>query len=136
MKKVVFDSYALIALFRQEMGYESVRDLLLNITNDECEGYISAINLGELYYMMCRKSNEKNALSAVNAVKQMQIHIVEPDLRMCLDAAVIKSKNKLSYADAFAAALTIQAKATLITGDNEFDSLIGLSGFRVKYITQ
>ena len=29
MKKIVFDSYALIALFRQEPGYEMVRDLLV-----------------------------------------------------------------------------------------------------------
>ena len=129
MKKIVFDSYALIALFRQVPGYEFVRDLLVNMANDESEGYISAINLGEVYYMISRKSNIKNAETAITAIKQMPINIVGPDLKMCLDAAAIKAKHSLSYADAFATVLTINKKAVLITGDDEFDSLVGESGF-------
>ncbi len=96
MKKIVFDSYALIALFRQEPGYELVRDLLVKMANDESEGYITAINLGEVYYMISHKSNTKNAETAITAIKQMPIHIVEPDLKMCLDAAAIKAKHSLS----------------------------------------
>ncbi len=134
MKKVVFDSYALIALFRQEPGYELVRDLLVKMANDESEGYITAINVGEVFYMISRKSNTKNAETAIAAIKQMPIHIIEPDLKMCLDAAAIKAKHLLSYADAFAAVLTISRKAVLITGDDEFESLIGEPGFKVKYI--
>jgi predicted nucleic acid-binding protein len=134
MKKIVFDSYALIALFRQEKGFELVRDLLVKIANDESEGYISAVNLGEVYYMICRKSNSKNADAAIAAIKQMPIHIIEPDLTMCLDAAAIKAKYTLSYAGAFAATLTIKRKATLITGDNELDALVGETGFKVKYL--
>lgn len=134
MKKIVFNSYALIALFRQEPGYELVRDLLVKMANDESEGYISAINVAEVYYMISRKSNTKNAETAIAAIKQMPIHIVEPDLKMCLDAAAIKSKHSLSYADAFAAVLTISRKAVLITGDDEFESLVGVTGFKVKYL--
>ena len=134
MKKIVFDSYALIALFRQEPGYELVRDLLVKMANDESEGYITAINLGEVYYMISRKSNTKNAEAAITAIKQMPIHIIEPDLKMCLDAAAIKAKHSLSYADAFAAVLTINRKAVLITGDDEFKSLVGETNFKVKYL--
>lgn len=134
MKRVVFDSYALIALFREEPGYELVRDLLVKMANDESEGYINAINLGEVYYMISRKSNVKNAEAAIAAIKQMPINIVEPDLKMCLDAAAIKAKYSLSYADAFAAVLTINRKAILITGDDEFENLIKEVGFKVKYI--
>ena len=134
MKKIVFDSYALIAFFRQEPGYELVRDLLVKMANDESEGYITAINLGEVYYMISRKSNTKNAEAAITAIKQMPIHIIEPDLKMCLDAAAIKAKHSLSYADAFAAVLTINRKAVLITGDDEFKSLVGETNFKVKYL--
>ena len=134
MKKIVFDSYALIALFRQEPGYELVRDLLVKMANDESEGFITAINVGEVYYMISRKSNTKSADTAIAAIKQMPLHIIEPDLKMCLDAAAIKAKYSLSYADAFAAALTISKKAVLLTGDKEFESLIGETGFKMKYI--
>ena len=134
MKKIVFDSYALIALFRQEEGYQLIRDLLVKIANEESEGFISAFNIGELYYMISRKSNSKKAEAAINAVKQMPIQIVEPDLKMSLDAAAIKAKYSLSYANAFAAILTINKKATLITGDKEFETLTGEVNFKVKYL--
>lgn len=134
MKKIVFDSYALIALFRQEAGFELVKDLLLKAANDECEGYMSAINLGEVYYIISRKSNSKFAESAINAIKQMPVHIIEPDIKMCLDAAKLKAIHKLSYADAFAAVLTINKKAVLITGDDEFESLVGEKYFKIKYM--
>jgi len=134
MKKIVFDSYALIALFRQEEGHELVRDLLVKMANDESEGYITAVNVGEIYYMISRKSNTKNAETAIAAVRQMPIHIVDADLKLCMEAATIKAKYSLSYADAFAAALAINKKAVLITGDKEFDALIGEVNFKVKYM--
>ncbi len=134
MKKIGFDSYALIALFRQEPGHELVRDLLVKMANDEIDGYMTAINVGEVYYMISRKSNMKNAETAIAGIKQMPILIVEPDLKMCLDAAAIKAKHSLSYADAFAAVLTISRKAVLITGDDEFDALVGETNFKVKYL--
>lgn len=134
MKKIVFDSYALIALFRQEEGYELVRDLLVKMANDENEGYITAVNVGEVYYMISRKSSTKHADTAIAAIRQMPVHIIEPDLKLCLEAAAIKAKHLLSYADAFAAALTINKKAVLITGDKEFESLVGETNFKVRYL--
>ncbi len=134
MKKIVFDSYALIALFRQEEGHELVRDLLVKMANDESEGYITAVNVGEIYYMISRKSNTKNAETAIAAVRQMPIHIIDADLKLCMEAAAIKAKYSLSYADAFAAALAINKKAVLITGDKEFEALIGEVNFKVKYM--
>ncbi len=134
MKKIIFDSYALIALFRQEPGYELVRDLLVKIANDESEGFITAVNVGEIYYMMTRKSNTKHAETAIAAIRQMPIQIIDPDLKLCLEAAGIKARHSLSYADAFAAALTINEKGLLITGDKEFEGLVGEAGFKVKYV--
>ena len=136
MKRIVFDCYALIALFRQETGHEFVRDLLVKMANDEIEGYLCAVNAGEIYYMISRKSNTKNADAAIAAIKQMPIHIVEADLKLCMEAAAIKAKHSLSYADAFAAAVTINKKAILITGDDEFENLKDVSGFKVKYMPE
>jgi predicted nucleic acid-binding protein len=134
MKKVVFDSYALIAFFRQEKGYELVRDLLVKMANDESEGYITTINVGEVYYMISRKSSTKNADIALDALLKFPLHIIEADLKLSLEAAKLKAKYSLSYADAFAGALTINRKAVLITGDDEFENLTREVGFKVKYI--
>jgi len=134
MKKIVFDSYALIAFFRQEAGYEAVRDLLVKTAADEVEGYITTINIGEVYYMICRKSNQKNAETALDALLKFPLQIVEADLKLSLEAAKLKAKYTLSYADAFAAALTIGRKAILVTGDDEFESLKNEAGFKVQYL--
>ena len=134
MKKIVFDSYAFIALFREEKGFDLVRDLMVKMANNESEGYITAINVGEVFYMISRKSNAKKAEIAIDAISKMPVKISEPDLKMCLDAAAIKAKYRLSYADAFAASLTISLRGTLITGDKEFESLTGETGFKMKYI--
>src|SRR5258705_13509532 len=134
MKRIVFDSFALIAFFRKEPGYELVRDMLVKISNDETEGYITTINIGEIYYMICRKSNAKNAEEAIHALLHFPVHIIEADLKLTLEAAKLKAKYSISYADAFAAALAINKKATLITGDDEFEALAGETNFKVKYL--
>ena len=134
MTHFVFDSYAFIALFRNEPGGEFINDLLLKISNGEAKGYMASINLGEVYYMMVRKNNSTDAESAIHDILHMPIEIYEPDVHFCLESAVLKAKYKISYADAFAAALTINKKATLLTGDKEFNALVKEPGFKVKYI--
>lgn len=134
MRKIVFDSFALIAFFRKEEGYELIRDLLVKISNDESEGYITTVNIGEIYYMISRKSSTKNAEEAIHALLHFPLLIVEADLKLSLEAAKLKAKYSISYADAFAAALTITKKATLITGDDEFEALGSEANFKVKYI--
>lgn len=134
MKKVVFDSYALINFFRKEPGYTTVRELLVKVANDEIEAYICSVNIGEVYYMICRKLDVKTAEAALQILRQLPLHIIEADLVLCLQAAKIKANFSMSYADAFAAAITIGKKATLITGDHEFDTLVGEANFKVKYL--
>ena len=134
MKTLIFDSYALIAFFRQEEGYEAVRELLIKMASGETEGFITTVNVGEVFYMISRKSGPKNAATALDALLKFPIQIVDADLKLTLEAATLKAKYALSYADAFAAALTTTKKATLITGDAEFVKLENESGFKVNYL--
>ncbi len=134
MKQVIFDSYALIALFRGEEGCEYVRDILVKVSKNELSAYMSVINVGEIYYMISRKSNSKNADQAIQAVLQFPITIINADMDITLQAAALKSRFKLPYADAFAAAITIEKKATLITGDLEFENLEKEKNFKIHFI--
>ena len=134
MDYLVFDSFAFIALFRHEPGGETVSDYLLLIARGEAQGWMAAVNLGEVYYMMARKGNEKDAANAVRDILHLPVTIYEPDTDFCLQAARLKARYKISYADSFAAALTIEKKATLLTGDDEFDELKDVPGFKVKYL--
>ena len=134
MAHFVLDSYALLAFFRNEKGAEKVGQLLNDAAADKHELYITSINAGEVYYMSSRKDGTAKAELAWKAMHQFPIHIIDPDLEFTWAAAKLKAKYSISYADAFAAVLTIKRKATLITGDNEFDALAGETGFKVKYL--
>jgi len=134
MAHFVLDSYAMLAYFRNEDGGEKVEQLLNEAVADKHELYMTCINAGEVYYMASRKDGLDKAEIVWKALQQFPIHIIEVDLAFTFKAAKIKAVNKLSYADAFAAVLTIIKKATLITGDREFDNLLKETGFKVKYI--
>ena len=95
---------------------------------------MSSINVGELYYMLCKKNNQTFASRALEETLKLPLQIHEPTLNQPFLAARLKATSKLSFADAHAAALTISLKATLVTGDKEFDKLSGEVNFKVKYL--
>ncbi len=134
MANFVLDSYAMLAFFRNEEGAEKVAQLLHDAANDKYELYMPVINAGEVFYITYRKEGAAKADIALKALQQFPIHIVDADMEFTFSAANLKARYSLSFADAFAAALSIKRKATLITGDKEFDALIGVTGFKVKYL--
>ena len=136
MKKKLFvlDSYAIIGYFLDEHFRPEIAELLVEAQNSLCEIYMSSVNAGEVYYMMHRKMGHAAAVKAWEYLRKFHITIFEPDIRMTLEAAQIKAGAKLSYADAFAAALTVYLGAVLITGDREFKGLKDLKGFKLKML--
>ena len=48
------------------------------------------------------------------------IHLVEAGRRVTYEAAKLKAKYTIAYADCFAAILASRLKALLVTGDPEF----------------
>ena len=134
MAKFVLDSYSLLAFFRDEPGADAVEKLLNEAAEDKHELYITVVNVGEVYYMSCRKDSVAKANQVWEAMRKFPLHFIEIGMELSLAAAKIKANYKLSYADAFAAAVTIQKKATLVTGDNEFEALKGETNFKVKYL--
>jgi len=132
MRRIIFDSYAFIAKFEEEKGHEIITQLLEDILIGKGEGFISVINLGEVYYTTCRKQGVKKAELALSSVLQFPIEIIDADFNLTFEAAKLKAKYKISYADAFAAALTKVKRGTLVTGDKEFKSLEG--EIKIKFI--
>ena len=135
MAKYVLDSYALLAFFRDEPGADAVEKLLNEAAADKHELYITSVNAGEVYYMSYKKDRAAKANQVWEAMKKFPLHFFDADMELSFAAVKIKANHKLSYADAFAAALTITKKATLMTGDDEFESLVDETGFKVKYIS-
>ena len=123
MKRYVLDSFALIAYSRGEQGAETVSEIIEDGLNDKADLYLSVINWGEIYYITLRNFDIKRAELFKETIARYPITIVEADKELTLQAAQYKAFNKMSYADAFAAALAKMKKAILVTGDKEFKVL-------------
>ncbi len=136
MANYVLDSYALLAFFRNEKSADTISQMLTETAEGKHHLYMSYINVGEVFYMAYRKDGPAKAALVWKAMHQFPISLIEIDSIHTLKAAIIKAQYKLSFADAFAATLTITKKATLITGDAEFNVLLSEPGFKLKNIHQ
>ena len=76
-RNVIFDSYALIAHFRGEPGTDLVSQLLSDMALEEKTGFISVINIGEVYYMLNRKAGIKNADKAMDQLIEKVLTVIQ-----------------------------------------------------------
>ena len=123
MKRYVLDSYSLLAYAEDEKGADSVEDILTKALDNQAEIFLSVINWGEMYYIALREGGKERAELYRETFARYPITIVEANKELTLQAAHFKANYKISYADAFAAALAKNRKAVLVTGDKEFKSL-------------
>lgn len=124
-KAYVLDTWAVIAYLEDEPSGEQVEDLIATAHEEQIPIYMSVVNVGEVWYTMAREISEDEANASVKSLRDLRIQFEDADWEIAQEAARFKSQHKMSYADAFAAALTKNKKADLITGDNEFKPLDG-----------
>ena len=114
---IVLDSYAIMAVIEDEPGAQAVADI---ISDDQFEIYMSSINLGEAYYILLREQGKQTAEEVVGSILlDDSFQIEEASWQRIKDAADIKSKGGLSYADAFVMGLAQEMQAAIVTGDPE-----------------
>jgi ribonuclease VapC len=134
MAAFVLDTFPIVAFFRNEKGADEIEKLLLQALDGKQDLYMCSYNTGEVYYSIWRKNGKEIADECLKKLLQFDITIIEPDLQLTFEAAIIKATHKLSFADAHAAALTVHLNAILITGDKEFENLKDIKKFKVKYL--
>ncbi len=117
---IVLDSYSLIAFFDNETGADKVGEILKQANNKQRFLYLSVVNWGEVYYVSFRKNGKGVADDTMRNIESLPIEIVPVDREITQVAAELKANYRMSYADTFAAALAMQKKAQLVTGDREF----------------
>jgi ribonuclease VapC len=119
-KVVVLDSWATIANLEDEASAERVADIIADAHEEKIPLLMSVVNAGEVWYIIARESSVADADASINQLRDLGIEFVDADWNLAKDAGYFKSKNKMSFADCFAAALAKQRKAHLATGDPEF----------------
>ena len=124
-KAYVLDTWAVIAYLEDEPSGEQVEDLIATAHEEKIPIYMSVVNAGEVWYTIAREVSEEDANASVKSLRDLRIQFEDANWEITQEAARFKSKNKMSYADAFAAALAKVKKADLVTGDGEFKPLDG-----------
>lgn len=116
----VLDSYSLIAFFEAEPGAKTMVEVL-QIARDSNEPLLlSVVNWGEVYYITLREAGPERAEQVAAAISTLPIDVITADLSLTREAARLKARGKIAYADCFAAALAKARNAELVTGDPEF----------------
>lgn len=126
MSARVLDSWALLAFLKGEPAGEEVGLLLKSAAQGRDHRiFMCVINWGEVYYSFMKAGGREAAESVADDISQLPIELfpVDADLDLVRKAAGYKASYRMSYADAFAAALARIKKAELVTGDYEFNAL-------------
>jgi predicted nucleic acid-binding protein len=119
----VLDSYALLALLRDEPGGEGVARLLERAGERDQPVHMTEVSYAEVQYIVRRKDGDAAWANLANELKAAPIEFHPATRRLADFAAEFKARYKISLADAFAAALAKERKTELVTGDPEFKAL-------------
>lgn len=130
----VLDSFAVLALLGDEPGGREVAQVLRQAQEGAARAQMTWVNLGEVAYIVERRWGQEQLFQALGTLEATALEIISVERELALAAAHIKAGHPLAYADAFAAALAIMTKATLITGDPEFQLLGDL--LRIRWLPQ
>jgi PIN domain nuclease of toxin-antitoxin system len=123
LRRLVLDSYAVLAFLFHEKGYEKVLDVFEKAARADQVLFIAAPNWAEVRYMVERKVGVARWGEVRHKLLSLPLEIVAADQALAELAGEIKAGKKMSLADCFAAALARQKKADLYTGDPEFRSV-------------
>jgi len=120
MKNYLFDAFPLLCWLQEEPGYELVDDLLTEAETGKSSISMHIINMGEVFYRLCRVSSMKRGEEILEKIRLLPIRILSISDEEVMAAAKIKAQYPISYADAFAVAKALQSGAMVVTGDPEY----------------
>jgi predicted nucleic acid-binding protein len=117
-RKRVLDSYALLAYLKKEDKYERIKGLL---SSKETVLFMNEINLGECFYILARERTVDEAEYFIHSIlPNLPIRRISNTFQDIIEAARIKAKHPLSYADCFVIQTSLREAAPLVTGNPEF----------------
>jgi len=110
----------MLAFLNKEKGFEKVRELMRAAQLSSEPLLMNEINIGEVYYMTAKARSPELAEEFLRRLETLPIQPISNSFADVLQAARIKARFPISYADAFAVATASRMQATVVTGDPEF----------------
>jgi len=125
-RKQLLDTFAVLAWLQDEPSASAVESILQDAKRDGAELLMTLINLGELYYILRRSLSAIETRALLDMILDLPVRAIPVSEDLVWEAAEIKARNPLSYADCFAVAAARREGAALVTGDPEFRRVEGL----------
>lgn len=124
MKEYVLDANAVLRYLGvgDGLGGDKVRGLFEQAERNQARLSMSAINQGEVLYILLKRVGEERALHYIHALRHA-VTMIDANATRTIEAATLKHQYKLGYADSFAAALALESRATLVSADPEFEKV-------------
>ena len=113
----------MIAYFEDEAGTDRMAQILRQLIQGKAKAYMSVVNWGEVYDNTMREEGVAEAEKVILQLDKFPIQMVEANRDLAYEAAKLKGKYRIAYADCFAVALSAKLNASLVTGDPEFKKL-------------
>ncbi len=128
MAGYVLDTSAIMAVILREEGALDVRDVMLGTARV----MVPFIAMMEIEYKLLRIKPEvlEESLALIN---EWPVQTVESTYSWRREAARVKARGRLSFADAWVAALALVTDATLVHKDPEFEGVDGLKMLKLPY---
>jgi predicted nucleic acid-binding protein len=124
VKTRVLDSWAILEWINgREPASRLVGKLLTEAEEGRTRLLMSAINVGEVFYFLRKHHSESLAESWRESSSTLPASIEVPTAEDIWNAALLKGRFPIAYADAFAAALAQKYNCALVTGDPELRSV-------------
>jgi ribonuclease VapC len=123
MKNYLFDAFPLLCWLQEEPGSMTIDHLLTEAEEKKINISVHIVNLGEVFYRVCRLSGLKKAEEIIAHIRMLPISVISVSDSSVMDAARIKGQYPISYADAFAVSTAVRIGATLVTADPEYKAV-------------
>lgn len=130
---IIFDTEPLIAYFCNEPGSDTV-ETYVDAVEGAADGYISAINLAEVHYVVRAIDGEERADAVVDVLKESGIRRVDTEQTWPV-AADFKFRYSPALGDAFALGTAAHADGMLLVGaDDDYDDVtdVPITRFRTE----
>ena len=128
---VVFDAEPLVAYFCNEPGSDTVEQYIAAVEGTT-DGYISAINLAEVQYIVRAIDGEKRADAVIDVLTESGIRRVDTEQTWQL-AADFKFRRSPALGDAFALGTAASVDGTLLVGaDDDYDDITAVPVVRFR----
>ncbi|AZQ14296.1 PIN domain-containing protein [Halorubrum sp. PV6] len=132
-ESIVSDAEPLIAYFCDDPGSDTV-EAYVEAVEGAADGYISAVTLAEVHYIVRATDGEERADAVVDVLEQSGISRVDTEHTWPL-VAEFKFSHAPALGDAFALGTAAHVDGTLLVGaDDDYDSIteVPITRFRTE----